>query len=293
MKFGFLSRGAACVAAAVLLFASSVAMAQSAHITMTSDAGDWVGGGASYDFTDGISSSASSDNNSVALSVNTVDHWFYFNFQAPQGQPLAPGVYSNATRWPFQMPSEPGLSVYGDGRGCNTLTGSFTVLEAVYGPYGYLQKFHAVFEQHCEGMEPALYGEVTIDNPPPPPALSISFLVDDRGVVNRQSGKVALGGTVTCSASTNATVSGTVTQRAGRFNLAQGSYSANVPCGPTPTRWSATVTPYNTPFNQGTAQVEAYVSAYDPNYGGVASDHVSTLVNLSTKQLIVAKKNAK
>jgi hypothetical protein len=72
---------------------------------------------------------------------------------------LTVGTYSGAARFPFQAPDQPGLSVFGDGRGCNTLTGSFTVLAISYGPDGNIASFDATLEQHCEGGAPALHGE--------------------------------------------------------------------------------------------------------------------------------------
>src|SRR5262249_36976971 len=71
-------------------------------------------------------------------------------FAAPAGAVLTPGSYEGATRYPFQSRSDPGLSVFGDGRGCNELTGRFVVYEAVYAPGGDLVSFAANFEQHCE-----------------------------------------------------------------------------------------------------------------------------------------------
>jgi len=55
--------------------------------------------------------------------------------------------------------------VFGDGRGCNTLTGSFTVVEVVYGN-GSVTSFDALFEQHCEGATPALRGEIRFNAHP-------------------------------------------------------------------------------------------------------------------------------
>ena len=63
-------------------------------------------------------------------------------------------------RYPFQPAGVPGLAVAGDGRGCNVLTGSFQVLQAVYGPGNTLVAFDAIFEQHCEGATPALRGQI-------------------------------------------------------------------------------------------------------------------------------------
>jgi hypothetical protein len=50
--------------------------------------------------------------------------------------------------------------VSGDGRGCNTLTGTFNVLQVQYGPNNTVTAFDATFEQHCEGAAAALKGEV-------------------------------------------------------------------------------------------------------------------------------------
>src|SRR5262249_17940666 len=73
---------------------------------------------------------------------------------------LVAGTYEGATRYPFQSPTVPGLSISGDGRGCNTLTGRFVVLDVTYGPTGDVLGFAADFEQHCEGGSDALFGSI-------------------------------------------------------------------------------------------------------------------------------------
>ena len=50
------------------------------------------------------------------------------------------------------------------GTGCNVATGRFLVAEAVYKPDNTIQRFHAKFEQHCDGWSPALRGEIWIDS---------------------------------------------------------------------------------------------------------------------------------
>ena len=88
------------------------------------------------------------------------DDWWGATFQAPQGQILLPGkTYTGATRYPFNS-GNAGLDVSGSGRGCNTLTGQFTVHEATY-DNGILTGFRISFEQHCEGATPALRGELS------------------------------------------------------------------------------------------------------------------------------------
>jgi hypothetical protein len=141
------------------------ASAQVTSLSMTSDSGDYIGQGQTYLYTptDGtFSASAGINNNNVSFFFNTptFDHFWSLDFAAPNGAPLTPGTYLNATRYPFQVTSVPGLSVSGDGRGCNMLSGSFQVLQAVYGPANTLVAFEATFEQHCEGFAPALRGQI-------------------------------------------------------------------------------------------------------------------------------------
>ena len=105
--------------------------------------------------------------------------WWSVDLAAPYDAELSVGAYEGATRFPFQQPFEPGLSVYGEGRGCNTLTGRFDVLEAVYDPQtGSVLSFAADFEQHCEGMAPALLGAIRYDSDVPvsikvPPVIEV------------------------------------------------------------------------------------------------------------------------
>jgi len=56
----------------------------------------------------------------------------YWNLElaAPEGASLSVGSYANATRWPFQETTTPGLTFSGNYRGNNRLTGSFNILES-------------------------------------------------------------------------------------------------------------------------------------------------------------------
>lgn len=116
-----------------------------------------------------VAFTASNSLNVVTINFNGSTRW-NLSFAAPQDQQLQPGPYEGATRHPFQSPTGPGLSISGDGRGCNTLTGRFDVLEAVYTVAGEIERFAADFEQHCEGAAPALFGSVrynaTVGFPP-------------------------------------------------------------------------------------------------------------------------------
>jgi|SRR5215204_1062383 len=154
-------------ASLVLVFAVQARAAGVTSMLLTGDPGDYISGGQTHYFSaaDGAFSAYTNQTNGVSIAFNTpgFSHWWYFNFAAAGNQRLAPGVYTNAIRWPFQT-STPGLSVYGDGRGCNTLTGSFEVKEIVYGTDAFgkatVLSFRAAFEQHCEGWAVAARGEV-------------------------------------------------------------------------------------------------------------------------------------
>jgi len=128
-------------------------------LDMVSDPGDYIGQGATYHFTEANASfSGSGGSSNVSMYVTGAGHWFYLNFYAPLGQSLAPGVYPGAMR--FSDVGVPGLDVFGDGRGCNQVTGTFTVRAIGSDLLGNLSNFWATFVEHCEGGAPALTGEI-------------------------------------------------------------------------------------------------------------------------------------
>jgi hypothetical protein len=100
--------------------------------------------------------------NDVRVSIQT-DDLRAASFVAPNSAVLAKGTYLNAQRYPFQAPGTPGLSVYGAGRGCNTMTGNFTVLQAVYDLTGKVKSLSVDFEQHCEGAPAGLFGSLRLN----------------------------------------------------------------------------------------------------------------------------------
>jgi len=105
------------------------------------------------------------------------------------------------------------LDVYGEGRGCNQLTGRFEVQEALFGPSGEIWAFAATFEQHCEGADAALFGEIRVANPPPP--LECGLMINDQGTLYSRTSLVTVRGTTPCNRVNDVTVSGTVTQGSG------------------------------------------------------------------------------
>jgi hypothetical protein len=128
-------------------------------IRLESDAGDYIGLGATYNYTQAnavIKLTANGDY--LRISVNG-DQWWYGDFATPSGAALKPGTYANLTRYPFNSPAAGGLSWYGDGRGCNTLTGSMTIDSVTYAA-GTLSAIDLRFTQNCEGGTAALRGTI-------------------------------------------------------------------------------------------------------------------------------------
>jgi hypothetical protein len=73
------------------------------------------------------------------------------SFFAPQGEALQVGtLYTGASRFPFNGPREPGLSISGNARGCNQLSGQFIVRQLSTDASGSIRQFVADFEQACD-----------------------------------------------------------------------------------------------------------------------------------------------
>jgi len=266
------------------LFATGAASAdptletvQTGRLTMTSDAGDYIGQGRSYSFgTPANLFFARSDEGGSRITVtvrpDAVDTIYWsLEFAAPWGQQLVPGTYTNVMRTTSRFGSAPGLDVNGEYRGCNTDAGTFTVLDATYEPSGYVDSFHATFEQHCEGGGPALHGEVQVTNPPPPPPITAQLTIDNTATLGAH-GSATVHGTVTCSRRPDpdmSTINVTLSQGTKKAGWIGSAAVALWNCASTPVAWSATVTPQdpNFPFAKGTVSITASPTLRDPFYG--------------------------
>lgn len=127
-----------------------------------SEPGDYIGQGQALQFTnlDGAFLVRRNTNNGVGVIFNgaSPDTWWHLNFAAPQNAQLEVGAFENATRWPFQDPDQPGLDFSGSGRGCNTSSGQFQVLDIAYAPTGDIDRLAVKFEQRCENSLATLHG---------------------------------------------------------------------------------------------------------------------------------------
>ncbi len=103
------------------------------YIRLQSDAGDYVGAGRNYDYSQAntvITLNASLTHLSFNLRG---DQWWYGEFQLPNTTSrMQPRTYANAQRYPFNDPAHPGIDWTGEGRGCNTQAGSFTIDSVTY-----------------------------------------------------------------------------------------------------------------------------------------------------------------
>jgi hypothetical protein len=129
------------------------------YIDFTSQAGDFVGAGLNWHFDPSNTQFQYTANNTGAFINLDSDAFWTIDMTPASGQSFVVGAYENAQRYPFQG-SGNGLSVYGDGRGCNILTGRFDVTQAVTDSSQNITRFGADFEQHCEGGTAALLGTV-------------------------------------------------------------------------------------------------------------------------------------
>jgi hypothetical protein len=128
-------------------------------IRLQSDAGDYIGGGQALEYTQSNAIiTVSVSLNVVRVSVRGDQSWTG-EFAPPAGVPPKVGTFTGATRYPFNSQESPGLSWSGEGRGCNTLTGSFSVDSLAYAN-GLLASIDLRFEQHCEGGTAALRGTI-------------------------------------------------------------------------------------------------------------------------------------
>lgn len=250
--------------------------ATTASFSASSDAGDTVGMGASYSLTSagGATFSSKSDGNRMEIDVYTPASpgptWMLF-FGAPAGQQLTPGTYPAVSTFPDSQASGGSLRVSGPGGDCNTIGGSFAVLDATYGPNGYLASFDATFEQHCEAASPALRGEIKVTNPEPLPALTVNLTIDKNASV--RDGRAVISGTMQCNRDTavNPAIIINVSEET-PGGTAAGSDNQLGPgnvCSTKARPWKAVITSA-TPaaFGRGYATVTATTNVLDEFYSG-------------------------
>ncbi|MCU7931643.1 MAG: VPLPA-CTERM sorting domain-containing protein [Candidatus Thiodiazotropha sp. (ex Codakia rugifera)] len=126
---------------------ATAALASTGSVYLNAEPGSWVGGGigaSEVTWTHGIEGLFSITGNfdqGASVTFDDGNYW-RFDFAAPTYDPISntntgnrleTGFYNNATRYPFNSPTRPGLDFSGNGRGNNTLGGWFDVLAIEYG----------------------------------------------------------------------------------------------------------------------------------------------------------------
>jgi hypothetical protein len=158
--------------------------------SFTSQPGDWVGqgtsetltpaGGASFSVRGYGGSDGQGTYGTFWVNITTATENWTAEFAAPQGQQLKPGTtYTNVMRAPFETGSAAGMAIYGDGRGCNADTGSFTMNALGADLSGAVNTADVSFTQYCDGSTSALTGEVQfqvgLTEPAWPPSQPTSY----------------------------------------------------------------------------------------------------------------------
>lgn len=152
-------------ALAVMLAIQAVAAFAVTGMKYISTAGDYIGQGITQTYLPPDASiSAQGTASSTAVTVTDPNNWWSIEFASPADSTLAPGGYPDAARYPFNSPMAPGLSMTGNGRGCNTLKGWFRVREYEVDANGTVSKMAIDFLQNCEVTGPPLYGAVRINS---------------------------------------------------------------------------------------------------------------------------------
>ena len=98
----------------------------------------------------------------------TVGENFTFTFMPPPGGKLAPGTYTGAQRTAFQEAGHPGIDATGEGRGCNSTGGQFTIRDIADD----LSRVWLFYEIICDGEGPA-FGEIRVNMPVPDNGMTV------------------------------------------------------------------------------------------------------------------------
>ncbi|MEL7536910.1 MAG: hypothetical protein AAFZ58_02635 [Pseudomonadota bacterium] len=185
------------IAAAVSLVALVATSAQAdVTVEIISEPGDYIGQGQTYSYDDTNADIRFSRNfdNGISVRIQNLpgqpSDWWNLDLAAPGDAEIAPGVYSGATRFPFQDVTVPGLSFTGNGRGCNTSTGSFQVFDVDYDELGEVTSLSVDFEQFCGNSSFPLRGTIVFNTVPPVGGVAVGMPTLSRFVCyNRTTGQ--------------------------------------------------------------------------------------------------------
>jgi hypothetical protein len=128
---------------------------------MESEPGDYIGQGQTYDLSspgDRISAAGAPDHLDFAAYDSGSGSEYAAGFFAPQGQTLQAGVtYTDDAEY-SATPSDAGMAMSAESRGCNPGLGSFTVDEIAFAPDRTLRAAAIRWTFRCNRGAPAIRG---------------------------------------------------------------------------------------------------------------------------------------
>jgi hypothetical protein len=130
------------------------------YIRLTSDAGDYVGAGASYSYSKSNAViSATTEGGRLSVKVEGDQHW-QAEFQMPSNySSLATGTYNGLASYPLHDAFVGGFNWNGEGRICSASDSSITITKVAYQGI-LLAELRLQFTQFCAGSSAALRGEI-------------------------------------------------------------------------------------------------------------------------------------
>jgi hypothetical protein len=147
--------------AALSFFLGSAVSAGETSLRMTSDTGEILAGGASYQFTPADGTFAAQKYGAgiyVTFTKPAYSDYWSFIFQPPSLTVLVPGVYENALE--TASPTRGAMVITRQSVYASPLTGLFEVKEIAFGQNGEVLSFWIVFEYHDVLGPPALRGDL-------------------------------------------------------------------------------------------------------------------------------------
>ncbi|BAY22680.1 hypothetical protein NIES2100_24430 [Calothrix sp. NIES-2100] len=224
----------------VSLNTSLTTAAATTALTLDSDRGNYIGQSDYYSYTTATGNfkavraypTNSSSNNAVQISYSepatSGGQWWDLFFAAPFNAPLTAGTtYTGVARFPSQPTNQPGLSVGGNGRGYNNLTGQFTVNQIIYGYGEEILNFDATFQEYGDGDSANTSFKGRIQYRATPNNLAAGVLTNDTDIDKTALKAILVSGPKNGSLIFNADGSFTYTPNTGFKGIDTFSYKAN------------------------------------------------------------------
>jgi hypothetical protein len=130
------------------------------YVYLQSDPGDLIGAGKTYIYTKAQLFVIAAEGFFEVSVISGTDIGSMGDFHTMNNlNKFQPGYYNNVQRYPFNNPTKGGLNWSEQSRGSNTLTGWFNVDKVTY-VNSVLTAIDLRFEQHSDGILPALHGQI-------------------------------------------------------------------------------------------------------------------------------------